>query len=128
MLLLKDVLRWADFRKDVKETSNLKQLAPTKQGACVKLKTLEPPPPMTYGGSSFRRLQRLQVAKEQQKQLKLKELVLWLNAQVDVNMVVSTLIKTVIIEDQNIMALFTLLNSKLFSKDTKEYIMLQKIR
>jgi hypothetical protein len=60
--------------------------------------------------------------------LKLKELVLWLNAQVDVNMVVSTLIKTVIIEDQNIMALFTLLNSKLFSKDTKEYIMLQKIR
>jgi hypothetical protein len=76
LLLLKDVLRWADFRKDVKETSNLKQLAPTKQGACVKLKTLEPPPPMTYGGSSFRRLQRLQVAKEQQKQLKLKELVL----------------------------------------------------
>jgi hypothetical protein len=48
----------------VKKTSNLKQLALAKQGACVGLKTLEPPPPMTYGGSSFKRPQRLQVAKE----------------------------------------------------------------
>jgi hypothetical protein len=60
----------------VKKTSNLKQLALAKQAACAKLKTLKPPPPMTYGGSSFKRPQRSQVAKEQQKQLKLKELVL----------------------------------------------------
>jgi hypothetical protein len=53
--LLKDVLRWVDFRKDVKETSNMKQHAPTKQGACVEFETLEPPPLMGYGGLSFKR-------------------------------------------------------------------------
>ncbi len=80
----------------MKKTFNLKWLAPSKQGACAELKTLEPPPPMTYGDSSFKGLQRSQVAKEQQKQLKLKELVVRLHAQAIVDMVVSTLRKKTI--------------------------------
>jgi hypothetical protein len=51
---------------------------------------------MTYGDSSFKGLQRSQVAKEQQKQLKLKELVVRLHAQAIVDMVVSTLRKKTI--------------------------------
>jgi hypothetical protein len=51
--LLKDVPRWADFQEDVKKTSNLKQPTLVEQYACAKFETLEPPPPMTYGGSSF---------------------------------------------------------------------------
>ncbi len=112
----------------MKKTSNLKQLAFAKQGACVELKTLEPLPPMTYGGSSFKRPQRSQVAKEQQKQLKLKELVLQLHAQATIDMVVSTLKKTTITKDQNIMALFIVLNSNFFLEETKDYFMLRKRR
>jgi len=39
----------------VKEPFSLKQHAPIKQGACVEFKTLEPPPLMACGGSSFKR-------------------------------------------------------------------------
>jgi hypothetical protein len=41
-------------------------------------------------------------------------------------MATSTLKKTIIMEDQNIMALFTVLNSELVLKEAKEYFMLQK--
>ncbi len=50
-----------------------------KQGACAKFnnqsefKSLKPPPPMTYGGSSSKRPQGSCVAKDKQKKLKLKD-------------------------------------------------------
>jgi hypothetical protein len=55
--LLKDVIKWAYFREDVRKTFNLKRLVLTEQHACAKFETLEPPPLMTYGGSSFKRPQ-----------------------------------------------------------------------
>ncbi len=97
--LLKDVPRWVDFRKDVKETFNLKQHALIKQGACVEFEHVEPPPPMAYGGSSFKRPHGSRVTKEEQKQSKFQESTLRLHAQATIDMVASTLRKTTIMED-----------------------------
>jgi len=60
------------------------------------------------------------------KKMKFKELVLQQHAQATINMATSTLKKTAIMKDQNIMALFTILNSKLVLDEANKYFMLQR--
>jgi hypothetical protein len=60
------------------------------------------------------------------KKLKFKELVLQQHAQVTIDMATSTSRKTTIMKDQNIMALFTILNSKLVLDEANKYFMFQR--
>ncbi len=89
---------------------------------------------MTYGGFKFQKALGVMSCKgeakkalgvmsckgEAKKQLKLKESILRLHAQAIANMVASTLRKTTIMEEQNIMNLFIVPDFEFVSKEVNE--------